>query len=148
NILRRNEMQRAAHRPRSQDAPLDDRLLDPGLAHAAQTKSNRPERGIVVLRLYGAERPHHCSGIFETRSIDVLIAQAASRDIHATQLARDSWRFTAPLMVSGSLESGCLDVTRVASVRPDARIHWQSAGRAPPVGPSAGPPGKYRRRSR
>ena len=69
-------MQRAAHRPRSHDSPLDDRLLDLGLAHAAQTKPDRPERGIVVLRLYGAERPHYLSGILQTRSIDVLIAKA------------------------------------------------------------------------
>src|SRR5207244_2301568 len=78
-----HEMQRAADRPRADDAALCDSFFNAGFGGVRQAKADRPLSAGEVLRLHRAEIRDHLGGSTKVLLSDMLVAQPQTRDVHA-----------------------------------------------------------------
>lgn len=76
-----HEVERAPHRPGSDDGAVGDRALDGGLVRAPRPQPHRPERSEVVLRLHGAEEGDGLPRVREPRPRHALGEQPAPREV-------------------------------------------------------------------
>ena len=82
-VRRRDEMNRAPHRPRQDDLPILERLLHRCQRGFGGAQPHRPDGLVVVLRLHRAEPPHYLGRSDEPAADDALVMEAALYEIHA-----------------------------------------------------------------
>ena len=80
DILRGDEMQRAAHRPGAHDGALGDRLFDAALGRPGHAQPDRPERPAIILGLHRAQPGDDIAGLGERRVGDAVIGQPGACD--------------------------------------------------------------------
>jgi hypothetical protein len=89
DILRGDEVQRAAQRPGPDDAPLVvARALDVAAPQPAAARPQRQRGGDRVLRLHGAERPDELGGVGRARPGQTLRTQAQRERIRTLAARR------------------------------------------------------------
>jgi len=81
DVVVRDDVQRAAHRPRAHELAFGERALDVRARRGARPLADRPQPRAVVLRLHGEERPDHVGRALEVGGTRGAASRARAREV-------------------------------------------------------------------